>query len=249
MITLDEDAFKSYYYNYMGILIKDLEEGRTIFQCNQRKKPINNFYFQPLIITKIDDINVFSISAKFYEEFVNYIEVYKNIEFEELFSITRIFFEQRLEKYTLRKMYRMVLDYVPKKILVPNNVVMLTKEILMKNIESATNQDKDQIWKRKKDEILEGRQYVILDGHKIVSYCKVSDIDYGGGNLTVYTKENYRGKGYGKAAALGVIKWCNENQVIPIYWVDEKNAASFALAKSLGFKVRAEEIVVGTSAP
>lgn len=249
MIILDEEAFKSYYYNYMGILIKDLKKGRTIFSCNQRKKPINSAYFQPLIITKIDDINIFSISPEFYEEFANYIEFYKNIEFEELLSVTKIYFEQRLEKYSIRKMYRMVLDHVSEEFLVPDNVVKVTKEILMKNIESASSQDKDQIWKRKKDEILEGRQYAILDGHKIVSYCKVSDIDYGGGNLTVYTNENHRGKGYGKATALGAISWCIENQIISVYWVDEKNMASIALAKSLGFKVIAEEIVVGTSAP
>lgn len=33
---------------------------------------------------------------------------------------------------------------------------------------------------------------------------------------------------------------------MPIYWVDAKNTYSVALAKSLGFKVKSEEIVVGT---
>ncbi|WP_396276644.1 hypothetical protein [Haloimpatiens lingqiaonensis] len=40
---------------------------------------------------------------------------------------------------------------------------------------------------------------------------------------------------------MGALKWCYENDIMPIYWVDTKNTYSVALAKSLGFKVKSEE--------
>jgi hypothetical protein len=99
----------------------------------------------------------------------------------------------------------------------------------MNSIQNIDHVERNRIWLRKESEVNQGRQYVILDENKIVSYCKVSDIDYNGGNLTVYTDEKYRNLGYGKLVMIGAIKWCYENRVIPIYCVDEKNLASVAL--------------------
>jgi hypothetical protein len=37
-----------------------------------------------------------------------------------------------------------------------------------------------------------------------------------------------------------------ENNIIPVYWVDENNIASVKLVKKVDVKVVSEEIVVGT---
>ncbi|GAA0785833.1 GNAT family N-acetyltransferase [Hathewaya limosa] len=60
----------------------------------------------------------------------------------------------------------------------------------------------------------------------------------------VYTNEQYRNRGYGKQVTTGILNWCIENNVLPIYLVDEKNTYSIKLAESLGFKIKSKEIVV-----
>lgn len=242
-----DNLFNAYYLKYLGISIEDLNNGKSIFKCSKREKPINNWYFQPLIITNIKGTNVFTITPSMYADFCHYIIPFKNMNNMGLSKVLKEFFDSKLEKYTIRKMYRMTLDVTPKISNIPNNVMMLTKEILMNSVKAISEEEKEKLWLRKSDEVNQGRQYVILDDKKIASYCKVSNIDYNGGNLTVYTNEKYRNKGYGKLVSIGAIKWCIENGVVPIYWVDEKNEASIALAKSLGFKVMSEEIVVGTN--
>ena len=242
------ENFQRYYFKYMGITPQDLAGRKNIFSSSQRERPLNNWYFQHLIVTNVNNINVFSIVPGMYKDFKGYITPFKDMDISEMTGVLRVFFDGKFEDYSIRKMYRMTLDSAPKDLMVDNIAVKLTKEILINNLQSISiNHDEiNEIWCRKKNEVNQGRQYVILDKSKIVSYCKVSNIDYNGGNLTVYTQEKYRNRGYGKSVSIEAIKWCDDNGIIPIYWVDEKNATSVALAKSLGFKIMSEEIVVGT---
>ena len=241
------DNFKSYYLKYMGITTQDLYAGKNIFYCSQREKPLNNWYFQHLVVSNISNINVFSIVPKMYKDFIDYISPFKDMDINEMSGVLKAFFNGRLDNFSVRKMYRMTLDNPPKDFIVGDHVVQLTKEILMNNLRSVNEDERNKVWLRKNNEINQGRQFVILDKDKIVSYCKVSDVDFNGGNLTVYTNENYRNRGYGKLVSISAIKWCYDNRIIPIYWVDEKNATSVALATGLGFKIMSEEIVVGTN--
>lgn len=241
--------FQSYYMRYLGITPQELKKGKNIYSCSQREKPLNNYYFQPLIVTNINNTKVFSISPRMYKDFTEYINNFKDISFSKIEEILKRFFDNRLENYSIRKMHRMTLNNIPTNLRLDNDVVKLTKEILMNSLKNIEPNERNKIWLRKKKEVNEGRQYVILDKDSIVSYCKVSDIDFNGGNFTVYTGEEYRNKGYGKLVSAGAIKWCNEKGVIPIYWVDKSNETSVALAKGLGFKVMSEEIVVGTKSP
>jgi GNAT superfamily N-acetyltransferase len=241
-----DENFYSYYLNYLGITSQDLDRKTSIIPCSQREKPLNNWYLQHLIVTNINNINVFSITPKLYEDFSDYIVSFKDMDTSNMFSVLKNFCDGRFENYSIRKMYRMTLDNTFKDLLLDTKVVKLTKEIFMNTLQNMNQNERDKIWLRKENEVNQGRQYVIMDNNKIVSYCKVSDIDYKGGNLTVYTDEKYRNMGYGKLVAVGAIKWCYVNGITPIYWVDEKNIASVALSKCLGFKIKSEEIVIGT---
>jgi len=240
------NIFKSYYMKYLGVSLQDMKKGRNVFQCSQREKTINNWYFQHLIVTNINGTNTFSITPMMYTDFYDYITNFKNIDINKLSEILKIFFDGRFQDYSIRKMYRMALDSIPKNLILGKVPVKLTKEILFNSLQGLSDGEKNKILIRKENEINQGRQYVILENDKIVSYCKVSDIDYNGGNLTIYTDPRYRNKGYGKLVTIGAVKWCYENNILPIYWVDEKNTSSISLAKALGFKVKSEEIVVGT---
>ena len=64
------------------------------------------------------------------------------------------------------------------------------------------------------------------------------------GNIVIQTKEKYKNNGYGKTIVERISRDMENDQIIPIYWVDVKNKASFELARSLLFEIMAEEIVV-----
>ncbi len=243
------EQFNNYYNQYLGISKQEIINGKVIYGAEQRKKPINTRYLQPLIVTEMDHILIYSIIPELYSEFCNFMKPHTDVNLVNLIPILQEFFDYRLENYTIRKMKRMTCKNDLDKRIHQEGVVKLTKEILMNNLVTASEEEKEKVWLRKKEEVLQGRQFVILEGQKIVSYGKVSNVDFGGGNLVVFTSEQYRNKGYGKAVASETIRWCLEYNVSPIYWVDSNNLSSITLAKSLGLQVMAEEIVVGTYLP
>lgn len=239
--------FDEYYFKYLGVTKEEFKSSDLVFSSTQRDMPLNNCFFHPLIVTNIEGNNIFSIAPKFYQDFKNYIEPFINTDIDKIHTELKEFFDHRLENYSIRKMHRMTLEYIPKQYSLSRNVKKLTKEILIDNMDTLSMYKKEKIWLRKKKEVIEGRQYVILDENKIVSYCKISNVDFGGGNIVVYTNEKYRKRGYGRLVTIGVLRWCYENNIIPIYWVDEKNIYSIKLAESLGFKIKSKEIVIGSS--
>ncbi|WP_202708826.1 GNAT family N-acetyltransferase [Sporosalibacterium faouarense] len=245
----ERQEYIDYYCKYLGINILDLSKGNIIFSCNQRNEPISGSHFQHLIITEIDGKQIFSISPKYYNGFKKHILKYKENKLEgvnKLKPFLQSFFENKLKKHQIRKMYRLTVNK-DEMIDIPSSLaIQLTKEILMDNIKDKDRIEKDRIWRRKKTEVEDGRQYTILDDGKITCWCKVSDIDFDGGNLAVWTSPKYRRRGYGKQVTLDAVKWCFRNNVIPIYWVDSTNVASINLAKGIGFKVMSEEIVVSS---
>ena len=233
--------FYNYYLNYLNVTRDDVDNEKTIFKSKQRDIPINNYYFHYLIVTNIENKEVFSISPRFYDEFIHV----KHIDAEEI----RKFFDKKLKDYSSRVMYRMTIEENTfKSVERDNKVQRLTEEILMKNLKGRSKKEIEDIWKRKEKEILEGREFVILNDDKIISYCKISNIDYNGGNLTVWTNPKYRGYGYGKQVTIAATKWCFDNNIIPIYLVHNENLASLNLAKSIGFKILSKEFIISKEA-
>ena len=217
-----------------------------ITKSPQREKAINNWYFQPMIATTKCNNIIISIAPSIYEEFKKYIKD-KTLTIDNLKDSITPFFTEKFKAPKIRDMYRMTLTSDISKVQSSTQVVKLTKPILMSCLSYASEEKKLEIWNRKKYEILDGREYVILDNNKIISFCKVSNIDFNGGNLTVFTDEKYRNNGYGKLVTTETTKWCIENNILPIYFVDKNNLPSVALAKSLGFNIMSKEIVVSTT--
>ncbi|WIV11539.1 GNAT family N-acetyltransferase [Proteiniborus sp. MB09-C3] len=238
-------TFQNYYYKYLGIDKRELEIGKRVFSSNQRNKSLNGQFVQYLISTHIDGKLIFSVAPQYYNNLLDLIKGQATENVDEIIEILNTFFSDILESFSLRKMYRLIpsVDYGIWDSL-NSSVLKLTKEIFMNDLENIEEAKKMEIWERKKGEILEGRKFVVLEGKKIVSACKISDIDFGGGNIAVWTDSNYRNKGFGKAVVSEAVKWCINNNILPIYWVDSENTASINLAKNLGFEIRAKEIVV-----
>ncbi len=103
---------------------------------------------------------------------------------------------------------------------------------------------KKYVWSYESRWIKEGKKFAISDDGIILSEAVITEVEYSGGNIAVGTHDDHRRKGYGKAVVHRAAAWCLQNDIVPIYWVRKDNAASIALAKSLGFTIKHEEIIV-----
>lgn len=90
----------------------------------------------------------------------------------------------------------------------------------------------------------EGRYFAVLIDGKIASRAWVDPVECKGGNIGVVTEPMQRKKGYGRLVVYKAVKWCLENDIVPIYWVDVTNTTSVKLAEDLGFKKMSDEIIV-----
>jgi RimJ/RimL family protein N-acetyltransferase len=99
-------------------------------------------------------------------------------------------------------------------------------------------------WRRQAPLREEGRQFAVIEDGEVAAEASISDIDWGGGNLAVWTGKKHRRRGFGAAVTARATRWCFENDVVPIYWVHEENRPSVRLAESLGFVVESREIAV-----
>lgn len=87
-------------------------------------------------------------------------------------------------------------------------------------------------------------KYVAKFNGNIISYCKISDIYFGFGNIVVFTNENYRNQGLATTLLNLLLIKCEEKNIFPLYMVDSKNIASIHLAKKLGFSIMSQEVII-----
>ena len=90
----------------------------------------------------------------------------------------------------------------------------------------------------------EMRKYVAKSEEKTIGYCKVSDIDFGFGNIVVYIDENYRRQGLGSTLLNMMIQKCLELNINPVYVVDSSNNSSINLAAKFGFSIASMEVII-----
>ena len=90
----------------------------------------------------------------------------------------------------------------------------------------------------------EMRKYVAKSEEKTIGYCKVSDIDFGFGNIVVYIDENYRRQGLGSTLLNMMIQKCLELNINPVYVADSSNNSSINLAAKFGFSIASMEVII-----
>lgn len=242
------NQYDTYYKNYLCINEDDLKNNITIFPCPQRDKPVNLIFINNLIITKIDNKMVFSISPKFYTEFCKYIEKVEitNIDDDNFLMAIDDFFADYLENYYIRQMYRLTVNEDQFRYPTHLDKVMKIsdKEGYLKLIGTRGRKYKEKQWQKRKRIIKDGCFFIIFKNNEIASRAIISDIDFNGANIVVVTHPKYRQKSYGKAVVAKTVKYCFKNNKIPIYWVASSNIPSIRLAESLGFQMKSKELVI-----
>ena len=208
--------FDDYYLKYIGSDDRTLINGCMVYKAEDRDIPLNNRFIYRIIITDFRGIRTISVSPNISDNLIYDIcNDIKDKAFEDILQ------SGPLHRTGLRinKMYRMRIDNA-------KFIENTTKDI---NI--------------KMECINENRKFVIRDGDKMVSYCKISNIDYNCGNIVVWTDEDYRRKGFARELLYRTIHKCKVEGIEPIYLVDSQNIASIKLAQSVGFKIMQDEIV------
>jgi RimJ/RimL family protein N-acetyltransferase len=249
--------FATYYRGFLDIPSGTDLGNENIFCSEQRACPFASDFKHYLVATSyFNDSIVFSVAPEFYQDFKNYIPESLPLELNRpLIDLIDNFFEAKIPSfYSLRTMCRFsFLNNTPLPQLA-NQVRPLSsshqdQEAYLHFISPRPRGSKflDRLWAKKIPIVEEGRLFVCFQDGQILSYAEISDIDYQGANVVVETKSNYRNQGLGKAVVSRAIEWCRNNALIPIYWVEERNAASISLAISLGFKLESTEIVVSVT--
>lgn len=209
------DKFLDYYSRYLS-----MDVGKEIYGCHVCQSPnrdnlLNRRFIYRVIITDFCGKRIISVSPSMQEDAVNNICLgLKDIAFAEILDL------QQLQDtgYRISMMYRMALNESRSS----NSCVTLEVE---------------------PQYLREYRKYVIRDKSNIISYCKISDLVYGFGNIVVWTDEKFRRRGYARELLLRMTQRCKLEDIEPIYIVDCNNVASIELACSVGFEIVQTEIV------
>jgi GNAT superfamily N-acetyltransferase len=104
--------------------------------------------------------------------------------------------------------------------------------------------NKEAFISRKKALLDSQRYFIVVKDETILSEAYISDIYASGCNIVVNTYKDHKRQGYGKEVVKACINWCLENDLLPIYWVEESNVSSIGLAEGLGFELKCLEWVV-----
>lgn len=238
--------FQIYYSEFLGFRIG---MDKVIVPCSIRSEIFCFNNKEPLIYSKLNGKSYFSISPQFKDQFeANLRFSDPNLSLDELLPEIDDAFCDLVDEYWIQKMFRMSVS--ENELRKPKNSNLVEpfsekhKELYLMNFGLRGEKYKEKKWTFMQQLRDEGRYFVIIDNDLIASFAYISDIQVGGANIVVLTKPEFRKKGYGKAVVYAATKWCFQNDLIPIYLVSQANLASVNLAMSLGFKTRAEEVVV-----
>lgn len=237
--------YLKYYCDYLNINTELLNKGSFIFESTQRNKPICFYYYHWIIVSRFNGIAVVSIAPHFDKVFSKYN--IKNRELRDVELLTNMF-SSELDDFNVRNMYRMGLVSDKYKQVNTEMVIQLKsihKDIYFNTIASISDDFvKEHKWNLRKEQIDQGRIFVIIEDEKIISQAVISDINFNGGNISVWTLEEYSGKGYGKSVTAAAVQWCVNNDILPVYLVDKSNIPSLSIAKSVGFEVLFDEVIL-----
>ncbi|GKX29491.1 hypothetical protein SH1V18_19710 [Vallitalea longa] len=232
--------FDEYYLGYLGINSSNIMKNIIVVKSEYREMPLNGKYLYPIIFVEYNRYIVCSCSY----EFFNICKDKFDGTIESIYSIFKVL-NQNGNYYRLRKMRKYSIDEITsiKYYTVANT---LTEDII-RSLSFNTNINIEDYIIRKKAILLEKRQFVIIKYNRIASTAFISDIYNGGGNIVVFTNDDYKRHGYGKEVVKACINWCVKNNIIPIYLVEESNSSSIKLAESLNLKLKSIEWVISIS--
>lgn len=236
---MNNKIFSNYYYNFLNYNLKHKEK---IVSSNNRKQSINDFLY-PVIISIYNNDCIYSIDTEYFEDLKIIINKNELKDKDSIINLLDRFFSEKGIKVSIQSMLRM---YKTKKSKINVDDVICINETNKEQYFNSFENNKNIKYKQDKWKKIKRYKYLngIVEDNKLVSVGYVSNIDYGGANIVIHTKEKYRNKGYGKRIVEKISRDLIKNNIIPVYWVNNENEYSKKLALSIDFKEVAKEIVV-----
>ena len=227
--------FEVYYNGFLGVSKNEITK-HMIVESEYRDMPLNKKYFYPIIITKLDSYMVCSSSSQ-------YIGICKSKFNGTIESISNIVEVMNMDgnHYRIRKMRRYSIENSSR--IYDTKADILTGNMIRK-VKFDGIEDKEKYILEKQNILYEQRQFVVLKGNTIASTAFISDIYSSGCNIVVYTPPNYRQEGYGKEVVKACVNWCQENNLLPVYLVEEENLSSIKLVESLALDLKSHEWII-----
>jgi GNAT superfamily N-acetyltransferase len=238
---------------FLGIDPVLVDAGESVFPCERRAQPFGSWFRQVLISTVSGDALVHSVAPEFAADLAGIAAELPSAISDEALFILDDFFVERIRWTLLRvdSYARMTVESRDFRDRSEADVEVTAleenprgKELFFSLLGRRGRKFKEMRWQNLREPVSQGRYFVVLSDGEIASWAAITDIDFGGGNIAVSTRAEYRKKGYGRACVAKATDWCIENDLLPIYLVAESNEPSVRLAESLGFEIRSREIVV-----
>lgn len=219
-----------------------------VFGTKNRDKVLNREFIYPVIVSKYNEKLYLSISPKYYEmvlEYINSIDLV-NLNNKEIIDILNNIFKNTLNNFEVKEMYRMC--KTNKLDIMNNNAVLLsnkTKQYFMNTGNKSNDIDfKNSKWNEIQYILNSQMIYIVPIDNKIESMAYTSDIQNNGANIIVNTNKTSRKKGYGGNSVAKLTNAILDKNMLPIYFVNINNEPSLKLAKSLEYEKMVTEIVV-----
>jgi RimJ/RimL family protein N-acetyltransferase len=90
-------------------------------------------------------------------------------------------------------------------------------------------------------------KFILMNTTDILAHCRITNMDYNGANIQVWTNKPYRNNGCATFLLDEILKYCEKLNVLPIFLIDRQNKKAFKLAKNLGLEIYSKEIIVSNN--
>lgn len=224
--------YYKHYSEFLGIKAVLEKNKINIIETENRNQPICKYYYHLLIKTEYDGQSILSVSP----QYSKYVSVLTDTSYK--FEIP----DKKIEK---QKMIRMGILNNTNKCNLMKDVIQIKDKYLFSRTFGKNKPLSiiEQKWNQDRMLIQSGRVFAMIKNDEIISYSTVSDIFFGAGNIFVWTKEQFHGKGYGTAVASKTTEWCLDNNIMPVYLVNIKNMPSTKIAYKIGYTKFSDEDV------
>ncbi|MCX6822443.1 MAG: GNAT family N-acetyltransferase [candidate division SR1 bacterium] len=237
-------SIKEHWSNLTGCKVTDFDRGVTFILDSQNPKLANTKKINEEIqvLTYKNGGTIINVPDECYEELKEIIQTF-GIDDEKIGQLLQKKYKGKLSSYHSVRLY----FFENEKLLpIDNNIRKLEKSekaLFDAFMDKCTEQERYDVYMDFEAKFHNFYAY-FQDGDVVAlgEYCKIHDED----EIvlpSIITKENYRGKGYGKAVVNAMTHKIIESGLISQYRADPKNIASINLAKSLGY----EEVIEGYS--
>jgi hypothetical protein len=210
-----KEAFNKYYERFLG--------------NEQRNVPLNMKY-QDILISKIFNKNIFRYSISPYIDLNDYRKnlLWNTKSYCDLLNTLN---ENFSYTYKIEQVLRMSVDKKYSETELPENIkanLRIYEQKYLKYLKFIKIYNK----------------YSLINKSILLGYCNITNIDYNGANIDLYTTKGFDAFGISTYLLHKMLEYCTNMSLIPIYVINRNSTIQIRIAQNLGMKTIANEIIL-----